>query len=106
MKRSNYIKAYIFCILVLSLMSHSTLAIGATINVPAGQATIQAAIDAASNGDTVLVADGTYTGVDNKNLDFNGKAITVQSQNGPANCTIDCENNGIGFIFTNNEGDN
>src|SRR5436309_3510318 len=33
---------------------------GVTIHVPADQPTIQAAINAASDGDTVLVADGTY----------------------------------------------
>lgn len=56
-----------------------------TIRVPADQATIQKAIDAASNGDTVLVSDGTYM----ENIDFKGKAITVKSVNGPATTIID-----------------
>ena len=51
-----------------------------THDVPADFATIQAAIDAALDGDTVLVAPGTYV----ENIDFLGKAITVTSSGGAA----------------------
>jgi len=88
----------------LSFVLFSSLALGATINVPTDYQTIQAAIDAASDGDTLIVADGTYTGEGNKNLDFKGKAITVQSENGAVNCIIDCENSGRGFYFHTGEG--
>lgn len=64
---------------------------------------IQDGIDAAVDRDTVLIADGTYTGLGNKNLSFDGKAIAVQSENGPENCIIDCEGSGRGFRFDSGE---
>ena len=46
------------------------------INVPGDQTSIQAAIDVSNDGDTVLVAEGTYY----ENINFQGKAITVASK--------------------------
>jgi predicted outer membrane repeat protein len=60
------------------------------IHVPADYPTIQEAIDHCWNGDTVLVADGTYTGPGNRDVEFKGKAITVRSENGPQSCILDC----------------
>lgn len=70
-----------------------------TINVPADQPTIQAGIDAASNGDTVLVAPGTYL----ENINFKGKAITVKSSDGPAVTTIDGSNKASVVTFNTAE---
>ena len=70
---------------VLALALAGRASWGATIVVPTQQPTIQAAINAASNGDTITVAPGTYK----ENLDFNGKAITLVSTNGAASTTID-----------------
>jgi parallel beta-helix repeat protein/predicted outer membrane repeat protein len=64
---------------------------------------IKAAVTAAVNGDTVWVADGIYSGMNNRNIDFAGKAITVQSENGPVNCTIDGGNLDRGFYFHSDE---
>jgi Right handed beta helix region len=57
----------------------------ATIHVPADQPTIQAGINAANAGDTVLVSPGSYV----EHIDFNGKSITVRSASGAASTTID-----------------
>jgi hypothetical protein len=51
---------------------------------------IQAAINDSNDGDTIIVADGIYTGEGNRDIDFLGKAITLRSENGPENCIIDC----------------
>jgi len=53
--------------------------------------TIQAAVDAAGTGDIVELADGTYSGPGNRDIDLLGKAITVRSASGrSAECVIDC----------------
>ena len=65
------------------------------INVPATQPTIQAAIEAAVAGDTVLVAPGTY----HERIDFKGKAIEVKSSAGPASTIIDGDATGITVVF-------
>ncbi len=73
------------------------------INVPADQPTIQAGIDASVDGDTVLIADGEYTGMGNYDIDFAGNDIVVKSLNGPNATVIDCENNGRGFLALSGE---
>ncbi|MHC4676722.1 MAG: right-handed parallel beta-helix repeat-containing protein, partial [Planctomycetota bacterium] len=84
-----------------------TVPVGTVLNVPSpNYPTIQSAIDAAGYYDVVVVADGNYTGDGNKRLDFRGKPITVCSENGPNNCTIDCQNSGNGFNFYNGEREN
>jgi len=99
---------YLLCVFIPILL---TLSAGArTITVdddgPADFNSIQAAINDSNNADTIIVADGTYTGEGNKNIDFGGKAITVRSENGPDSCIINCEGLGCGFIFNQQEGSN
>jgi len=88
------------------LLSHNLInSIFGTLNVPGDYATIQGAIDAAVNGDTVLVAPGTYV----ENIDFLVKAITVKSSSGAEATVIDGGNPpdpdfGSVVTFSNGEG--
>jgi len=70
-------KIVIFLSLILSISANQ-------LKVPSQYSTIQAAIDAASAGDTVLVADGTYI----ENLNIN-KDIKIISENGAEKTIID-----------------
>ena len=49
---------------------------GDIVRVPQDKSTIQAGIDSASTGDTILVAEERYY----ENINFKGKAITVASE--------------------------
>jgi parallel beta-helix repeat protein len=74
---------------------------------PADFNNIQAAIDDAILGDTVIVADGIYTGPGNRDIYIHNKSITIRSENGPENCIIDCNGTEAephrGFNFINGE---
>lgn len=85
--------------------------IAATIHVPADQPTIQAGIDAASSGDTVLVACGQYfehgiqmrSGVYLTSASGNAECVTInaQEQGGVFVCNdIDASASIVGFTIT------
>ncbi len=101
------IRMFAYSIIIVCFSFLCPLTFAATINVPADQPTIQAGIDTAQNGDTVLVDDGTYKGEGNVNIDFKGKMITVKSRNGADRTIIDCEEmlDTSGFTFENSETD-
>lgn len=71
-----------------------------TIHVPADYSTIQEAIYAASSGDTILVAPGTYL----ENINFTGKDLVVQSEEGPETTVIDGGQSGSVVTFEYGEG--
>lgn len=73
--------------------------------VPGGDITIEDAVGDVADGGTIELTDGTFTGTGNKNIDFQGKTITVRSQSGnPDACIIDCEGDGRAFYLHNSEG--
>ena len=78
----------------------STVLMAVTIHIPGDYPTIQAGIDASQNGDTILVAQGTY----NEQIFFRGKEIVVKSENGPNNTIIDPNMVGCAVNFIENEG--
>ncbi len=80
--KDHSIKTFNLISFALGLLIATSAAHAATRNVPSTYPTIQAGINASSNGDTVLVADGSYSGTGNVTLDTLGKAITIKSVNG------------------------
>ena len=75
----------------------------ADLYVPQDARTLQEAIDMAENGDRIVVSDNTYSGPGNRDIRLKGKEVCLVSANGPAQCVIDCSEQGRGFIFENGE---
>lgn len=79
---------------LLLLVIPGLTANAATLQVPGDHTTIQAALDAASVGDTVLVSSGTYL---ENGLTFGGKDLVLRSASGPDATIID--GSGVGPVF-------
>ncbi len=96
-------RSFLYVIFLL----YANTGFSAVFHVPTEYSTIQAGLVAAYSGDTVLVADGIYTGEGNRDINFMGRAIHLMSENGPETCIIDCqgteEDRNRGFWFRNSE---
>lgn len=105
-RKRIFLRVNIVILIVGVLFLYSSTAFGITINVPADYATIQAAIVATKDGDTVLVHPGTYI----ENINFNGKNIVLGSlfiitedSNYISQTVIDGNNSGRVVTFKNGE---
>ena len=67
----------------------------ATLNVPADYPTVQAAVDASLEGDTVLIAAGTYTG----NVTIATSGLTVQGAGKAQTVIKDGSNSGFSQLL-------
>ncbi len=94
-----------FAFLILSFATTPVSA--ATWNIAADGSgdcpTIQAGVDSAAVGDTLMLWPGTFLGPLNREIDFGGKDILLTSQAGAAVTVIDCEASGRAFSFTGGE---
>jgi hypothetical protein len=102
MRVSLKVWALTFVLVSLFLVISEPTAAQTIIHVPGDVPTIQGAINQAQNGDTVLVAPGTYS----ENINFDGKSITVTSDSsngGSASNTIINGSEGPTVTFQSNE---
>ncbi|KPJ61456.1 MAG: hypothetical protein AMJ46_01870 [Latescibacteria bacterium DG_63] len=60
--------------------------------------TIQAAVDAAEDGQWIDLYEGRFSGSGNRNINLRGKAITIFGVTRPTQVVIDCEGLGRAFI--------
>ncbi|MHC4946105.1 MAG: right-handed parallel beta-helix repeat-containing protein, partial [Planctomycetota bacterium] len=85
---------------VIAIFAFPAICFSATFYVPQDYTKIQEAIDAALNGDMIIVKPGTYF----ENIDFKGKAVTVKSEQGPDATAIDGSWAGTVVSFCTEEG--
>lgn len=88
-----------FFLIAAALLFLQLPALSEDIFVPEDYDTIQGAIDAATSGDRILVAPGTYF----EHLDYLGKAVELKSQAGPELTVIDANKSGRGVTFQSGE---
>jgi parallel beta-helix repeat protein len=91
-------RALVATIFLVSVFVLLTAVVSATDRyVGSGEAytTIQDAVNVSSPGDTIIVRDGTYT----ENVVVTTSNLTIQSDNGPANCIVEAADSSDRVIF-------
>jgi hypothetical protein len=83
-------------IAAIGILLISTVAFSATIYVPDDYSTIQEAIDAAANGDSIVVRPGTYF----ENIVIIGKNVSLIGEKGPDFTVLDGSRRDTVVLFT------
>lgn len=104
-------KEHIVCttagVLLLCLLAAPDNIFAATIHVPADKPTVQSAIDAAVSGDEILIAEGTFSGPGNRDIELGGKRLDIHGLS--RKTIIDCggssdEHHGAFILRANDTG--
>jgi hypothetical protein len=90
-------------IMVLLLALTQAPSSARVLDVPEDYSTIQAAVSAAVDLDTISIASGTYRGEGNREVDLGGRDLLICSREGPENTVIDCEQAGRAFYMDSME---
>jgi parallel beta-helix repeat protein len=110
MKRLNIISWLLILLITGGIAEAKTM----TVPTPRWPNIRRAMQDAAFSGDIIELEPRTFTGPDNRNIDFQNKNVVIRSQTsennpnwGTINSTIiDCQNAGRAFILQNNQDSN
>ena len=93
--RNHVLRSLLAVLFVLVLASSAD---AATLNVPADYATIQAAVNAAATGDTIMVQSGTYY----ENVNVNKALILQGEDSGSGQPVVDAGRSGDAIILSAN----
>lgn len=109
MKYTKILAPFLFTLFCQSIGFAATWNVATTGNDSSGKgsisapfATFQKAIDASSNGDTIFVSSGTYSGSGNRDINLRGKQIMITSISGPESTILDLGRQ-KGFTATGSE---
>lgn len=90
MRSFRWLFAFLLCVVATAPSNGTTILVN-----PDGNGdfpTIQDAVNAALDGDEIVLGDGTFTGSGNRDISYRGKAITIRSLSMNAEaCIIDCQ---------------